>query len=143
MNGFSLQRMGKAFYILFLNFYSSCIAIASLFNHKAKLWIKGRYNIFSAITNDLSGTNINRIWIHCSSLGEFEQARPLIESLKKNYPLYSIILTFFSPSGYEHQKKYKGADHIFYLPLDSKTNAEKFLDIVQPKLVIFIKYEFW
>jgi len=135
--------MGKVFYILFLKFYSSGIAIASLFNNKAKLWIKGRRNIFSAISDNLSYTGSNRIWIHCSSLGEFEQGRPLIESLKKNYPQYSIILTFFSPSGYEHQKNYQSANHIFYLPADSKKNAQKFFDIVQPGLVIFIKYEFW
>jgi len=135
--------MGKFFYILFLKLYSSGIRIASLFNNKAKLWIKGRRNIFSLIAHQLSDTNSNRIWIHCSSLGEFEQGRPLIESLKKNYPQYNIILTFFSPSGYEHQKNYKDADHIFYLPMDSKPNAQKIYDLVQPMLVIFIKYEFW
>src|SRR4051794_11669257 len=135
MNGFSLC-MGKLFYILFLKLYASAIATVSLFNHKAKLWVKGRHNIFSEITNKLSNTNLNRIWIHCSSLGEFEQGRPLIESLKRNYPQYNIILTFFSPSGYEHQKNYKGANYIFYLPIDSKTNAEIFFDSVQPKVVI-------
>src|SRR5690348_4371430 len=135
--------MGKVFYILFLKLYSLGISIAALFNQKAKLWIKGRRNIFPVINNELSKVNRNRIWIHCSSLGEFEQGRPLIESLKNNYPQYNIVLTFFSPSGYEHQKNYKEADHIFYLPIDSKENAEKFFDAVQPKLVIFIKYEFW
>jgi len=135
--------MGKAFYILFLKLYSVGIAIASLFNNKAKLWIKGRHNIFSAISDKLSHTGTNRIWIHCSSLGEFEQGRPLIESLKKNYPHYSIILTFFSPSGYEHQKNYQSANHIFYLPIDSKKNAEDFIDAVNPSLIIFIKYDYW
>jgi 3-deoxy-D-manno-octulosonic-acid transferase len=135
--------MGKLFYILFLKLYYAGIAIASLFNHKAKLWIKGRKNIFLTIGTRLSNKNANRIWIHCSSLGEFEQARPLIESLRKNYPRHSIVLTFFSPSGYEHEKNYEGADHIFYLPMDSNRNAKKFFDAVQPKLVIFIKYEFW
>jgi len=119
------------------------VRIISPFNNKAKLWIKGRENIFSAITNELASDRNNRIWVHCASLGEFEQGRPIIEELKKNYLSYRIVLTFFSPSGYEHQKKYKAADHIFYMPADSKTNAQKFFDIVQPRLVLFIKYEFW
>jgi 3-deoxy-D-manno-octulosonic-acid transferase len=135
--------MGKFFYVLFLKLYSLGVAIASLFNLKARLWIEGRRNIFSTITSQLSCENSYQVWIHCSSLGEFEQGRPLIEALKKSYPQNTIILTFFSPSGYEHQKKFKEADHIFYLPIDSKINAENFFNIIQPKLIIFIKYEFW
>src|SRR3954464_9202269 len=122
--------MGKFFYVLFLKLYSLGVAIASLFNLKARLWIEGRRNIFSTITSQLSCENSYQVWIHCSSLGEFEQGRPLIEALKKSYPQNSIILSFFSPSGYEHQKNFKGADHIFYLPIDSKTNAETFFNIV-------------
>jgi 3-deoxy-D-manno-octulosonic-acid transferase len=143
MNVFSLHGMGKIFYILFIRLYPLAARIVSPFNNKARLWIKGRHNIFSVINNDLVHDNNNHIWIHCASLGEFEQSRPLIETLKKKYPAYSIVLTFFSPSGYEHQKNYKGADHIFYMPPDSKRNARKFFDIVEPKLVLFIKYEFW
>ncbi|HEY6977885.1 MAG TPA: glycosyltransferase N-terminal domain-containing protein, partial [Chitinophagaceae bacterium] len=135
--------MGKLFYILFVKLYPVGAKIISPFNNKAKLWIKGRRNIFPVITNDLASDRNNRIWVHCASLGEFEQGRPIIEELKKNYPAYSIVLTFFSPSGYEHQKNYKGADHIFYMPADSKRNAQKFFEIVRPKLVLFIKYEFW
>lgn len=83
------------------------------------------------------------IWMHCSSLGEFEQGRPLLEKLRNTYPSYKILLTFFSPSGYEVRKNYNGADYIFYLPADGKTNARIFHDIVNPQLVIFVKYEFW
>ena len=135
--------MGKFFYILFIKLYALAAHIISPFNNKAKRWVQGRHNIFSTISNKLSNDRNKRIWMHCSSLGEFEQGRPLMEALKKNYPNYSIVLTFFSPSGFEHQKNYKGADHIFYMPIDSKRNAQEFFDIVQPKLVLFIKYEFW
>lgn len=83
------------------------------------------------------------IWIHCASLGEFEQGRPLIEKIRVNYPSYKILLTFFSPSGYEVRKNYNGADYIFYLPIDSRKNASKFLEITKPRLILFIKYEFW
>ena len=82
--------------------------------------------------------------MHCASLGEFEQGRPIIEALKKKQANdYKILLTFFSPSGYENQKNYSGADYIFYLPMDSKSNAKRFFKIVQPKLIIFVKYEYW
>ncbi len=81
--------------------------------------------------------------MHCASLGEFEQGRPVLEALKKKYPSYKILLTFFSPSGYENKKNYDGADFIYYLPMDSAKNANQFLDIVKPSLVIFVKYEFW
>ncbi len=83
------------------------------------------------------------LWFHCASLGEFEQGRPLIEAVKKKYPAYKILLTFFSPSGYEVQKDYAFADVVTYLPLDTKKNAKKFLDIIHPEMVFFIKYEFW
>ena len=83
------------------------------------------------------------IWMHCASLGEFEQGRPVIEALKEKHPTCRILLTFFSPSGYEIRKDYSGADYVFYLPMDSKKNAKKFIDIVQPDLVIWVKYEYW
>ena len=146
--------------------YKIGIYITSLFNTKARQWAEGRRNIFtkieqaittypSPITHDLSPITHHpspiTIWMHVASLGEFEQGRPLIEALKKKttpiqgIPVgqYKIILTFFSPSGYEVRKDYPLADHVFYLPMDSKKNAMRFLDLIQPDLVIFVKYEFW
>jgi len=82
-------------------------------------------------------------WFHCASLGEFEQGRPVIEALKRKYPDYKILLTFFSPSGYEVRKNYEGADYIYYLPLDTKSNAQDFVEIVKPDIAYFVKYEFW
>ena len=116
--------------------------MASLFNLKAKKWVRGRKNIFETLEKAIPGGE-QIIWIHCASLGEFEQGRPVIEKLKTQYPRHWILLTFFSPSGYEVQKKYKGADWVFYLPMDGPRNAKRFLEIVHPSLVIFVKYEFW
>lgn len=116
--------------------------MASLFNEKAKKWVQGRKNFFKKFEAAIpAGEKI--IWMHCASLGEFEQGRPVIEKLKTKYPEYKILLTFFSPSGYEVQKNYKNADWVFYLPVDGPRNARQFLEIVQPTLVIFVKYEFW
>ena len=83
------------------------------------------------------------VWMHCASLGEFEQGRPLLEKIRANYPYYKILLTFFSPSGYEVRKNYEGADYIFYLPTDNNRNAKEFLEITKPALILFVKYEFW
>jgi len=104
------------------------------------LWLTGR-KIFPTIGNIQPGTPI--IWMHCASLGEFEQGRPVLESVRDLYPNAKIILTFFSPSGYEVQKNYKGADHIFYLPMDSAANARKFINAINPTLVLWVKYEYW
>jgi len=130
-------------YNSFIFLYSAAIHIASLFNSKAKLWVSGRNNIFHKLKSDLLLSGSNPIWFHCASLGEFEQGRPLIEKIKKVNKDQKIILTFFSPSGYEIRKKYPEADHIYYLPLDTPSNAKRFLEIVNPKAAIFIKYEFW
>jgi 3-deoxy-D-manno-octulosonic-acid transferase len=118
------------------------IAIASIFNPKARKWIAGRKGIFKRLKASIPATD-KIIWIHCASLGEFEQGRPLIESLRKNFPAYKILLTFFSPSGYEARRRYENVDWIFYLPLDGPRNARRFLEITHPSLVIFVKYEFW
>ncbi len=126
--------------------YSVGIRIASLWNGKAAKWVNGRKNIFANIIPIASGTKLQTtkpIWMHCASLGEFEQGRPLLEALKLQNPNQQIVLTFFSPSGYEIMKEYKGADHIFYLPMDSATNAKNFLDVVNPTLVLWVKYEYW
>ena len=129
-------------YNLFIYVYLFAIKVASLFNAKAKLWINGRKSQEITIKNQDS-TKSEILWFHCASLGEFEQARPLIEKSKIQNPKSKIILTFFSPSGYEIRKNYPGADYIFYLPMDTPANARKFIEQINPQKVFFIKYEFW
>jgi 3-deoxy-D-manno-octulosonic-acid transferase len=130
------------FYNIFLWLFRAGTHIASLFNPKAKKWVRGRNKIFERLEQAIPpGSPV--IWVHCASLGEFEQGRPVMEQLRTSYPGYKILLTFFSPSGYEVQKNYKGADWVFYLPLDGPRTAKRFLEIVHPSLVIFVKYEFW
>lgn len=135
--------VGKFLYNLFLFLYSCGIRVASLWNAKAKKWLSGRRNIFPTINAKLSTLNSQPVWMHCASLGEFEQGRPLLEELKKENPNVRIVLTFFSPSGYEVMKDYRGVDFVFYLPMDSEANAGKFLDAVNPALVLWVKYEYW
>lgn len=122
--------------------YRAIIFIASFFNQKAELFRKGRENIFSFIETKVDGKQ-KHIWFHFASLGEFEQGRTVLEQLKKKYPAHKIIVTFFSPSGYEIRKNYALADGVFYLPLDTKKNAKQFIDLIQPEIAIFTKYEFW
>lgn len=129
-------------YNLSIHIYSILIHLASIFNNKAKQWVRGRKDIFERIRSEV-GTVEKIAWFHAASLGEFEQGRPVIEAFKKQFPEYKILLTFFSPSGYEIRKNYEGADYIFYLPVDSKSNAKKFIRLINPQIVIFIKYEFW
>jgi 3-deoxy-D-manno-octulosonic-acid transferase len=131
------------FYNLSIRFYQFLILLASPFNQKAKQWISGRKNIFKNIEQSLKENSNPIIWFHAASLGEFEQGRPVIESFKEQNPDYKIVLTFFSPSGYEIRKDYEKADWVFYLPIDTKKNAKKFISIIQPKKVVFVKYEFW
>ncbi|MGL6269198.1 MAG: 3-deoxy-D-manno-octulosonic acid transferase, partial [Chitinophagaceae bacterium] len=123
--------------------YTLGIRIASRWNPKARQWTNGRKNIFLLLEKNFSQVSKKTIWMHCASLGEFEQGRPLLEAIREAYPNCIILLTFFSPSGYEIRKNYAGADFVFYLPADSKKNAQRFLQITQPDLAIFIKYEFW
>ena len=130
--------MNLLLYNIFLKLYLAGIYVASIWNGKAGLWIKGRKKFPS-----FNSGGTETIWMHCASLGEFEQGRPLIETIRKHYPAYTIVITFFSPSGYEIEKNYKGADHIFYLPADSLRNAKKFISLINPKLVLWVKYEFW
>ena len=106
--------------------YTLGIRIASGWNPKARLWINGRKNIFPLLEKNFSHGSKKTIWVHCASLGEFEQGRPLLEAIREAYPNYIILLTFFSPSGYEIRKNYAGADFVFYLPADSKKNAQRF-----------------
>jgi len=135
--------MDKFFYIIFIKLYPPVARLLSPFNEKARFWIKGRKDIFQQIETAIGGDTSKKIWMHCASLGEFEQGRPLLEEFKEIYPAYKTVLTFFSPSGYEVQKNKKPADYVFYLPIDSSENAQKFLDLVNPSLITFVKYEYW
>ncbi|MFI3332391.1 MAG: glycosyltransferase N-terminal domain-containing protein [Rikenellaceae bacterium] len=122
--------------------YTAAIGVASLWVPKAKLWRDGRKDIFRRMAQTIAPSD-RILWIHASSVGEFEQGRPLIERVREQHPEYKILLTFFSPSGYELRKNYKGADYIFYLPVDTPGNVRKFLKVAHPEVAIFVKYEFW
>jgi 3-deoxy-D-manno-octulosonic-acid transferase len=130
-------------YHLGIVLYRWGIGVASLFNPKARLWIAGRWDWEARLKEAIAAKGGDWIWFHCSSLGEFEQGRPLIEAIKLRHPGQKILLTFFSPSGYEVRKGYGVVDHVCYLPLDTAGNARAFLDIVKPKLVFFVKYDLW
>lgn len=133
-------------YNIAIHTYILAIRIAALLNPKARKWIQGRRGIFDELKQQFTEERFAKsfyVWVHAASLGEFEQGRPIIEDIKRKYPDTKILLTFFSPSGYEIRKDYKGADWVFYLPADTTRNAHRFLDIVQPNITIFIKYEFW
>lgn len=118
------------------------IRLAALKSEKARRWIEGRKDWKSRVLS-ISKINQASIWIHCASLGEFEQGRPIIEKLKAEYPEHLIVLTFFSPSGYEIRKNYENADLVMYLPADLPGNAKAFINAIQPRLIVFVKYEFW
>ncbi len=129
-------------YNIFVQVYTGLIRLASIYNSKARQWTLGRKDIFSKLSANIDKTQ-KHIWFHSASLGEFEQGRPVIEALRQKYPEYKIVLTFFSPSGYEIRKNYEGADHIYFLPADTRRNARQFLTLVNPSMVFFVKYEFW
>ncbi len=130
------------FYNLGLILYAWAVRLAALRHKKARLWIDGRKDLFRRMREAIDPA-ARIIWIHVASLGEFEQGRPIIEKLRKTHPEYKLLLTFFSPSGYEIRKDYKGVDYLFYLPLDTPRNARRFLDIAHPEIAIFVKYEYW
>ena len=131
------------FYRLLISLYALVVRIMSLFQPKAKLFIEGRKDLLFKIKAQMGKEQRPRIWMHCASLGEFEQGRPVIESLKQQYPQHAIVITFFSPSGYQVIKKYSGADYVFYLPLDKASNAKQFILNINPSLAIFVKYDLW
>lgn len=138
--------MSIILYHLFLLFYKTGIRLISPWNRKAKLWLEGRKGLFDRIRAELATAESKQgpvIWMHCSSLGEFEQGRPVLEELRKRSPASRIVLSFFSPSGYTTRKNYAGADHVFYLPLDSPRNAKQFVDLVKPNIVLWVKYDYW
>ncbi len=137
-------------YNLLLKSYQLSLKLAAPFHTKAEKMLLGRNQIFEQISQDFANINSHntnkqklRVWFHCASLGEFEQGRTLIEAFRKKYPEYLIVLSFFSPSGYEIRKNYEYADFVYYLPFDSEENATKWFDLIQPTLVFFVKYEFW
>jgi len=129
-------------YNLTIQFTQYLLKIIALFSPKMKLFVDGRKDVFS-ILNQKIKTNDQTIWFHAASLGEYEQGLPVIEKIKEKYPNHKIVVTFFSPSGYEVRKNNTVADVTIYLPLDTPKNAKKFLELVHPELVFFIKYEFW
>ena len=129
-------------YNLIIALYTSAVRLAALFNKKVALMVKGEKESFDILQKQIIRGE-KYLWFHAASLGEFEQGRPLIEEIRKTYPQYKILQTFFSPSGYEVRKNYKGADIVCYLPLDTPDNVKRFLDLAQPYMAFFIKYEFW
>jgi 3-deoxy-D-manno-octulosonic-acid transferase len=138
--------MAKLLYSLGIRCYVLMIHIAAIFHPKARLWIQGRKNWQNTLRDKLAAVgriDSPLIWMHCASLGEFEQGRPLLEALRAEQPEARIVLSFFSPSGYEQRKNYPLADIVCYLPADTPNNAKYWLKMLQPNQVFFIKYEFW
>lgn len=130
-------------YRIVVAMYGALISFASIFNNKARLWVKGRKKWKSKLAEALGGTSKKRIWFHCSSLGEFEQGRPVLQQIRNEFPDHFIVLSFFSPSGYEVKKNEKIADYVCYLPLDGPSNSKMFVQLLNPSLVFFVKYDFW
>ena len=129
-------------YNLGIHIYQLGVKLAALFSDKPAKMVKGHREVFGLLESKID-RNARYIWFHAASLGEFEQGRPLIERIRKDYPQYKILQTFFSPSGYEVRKNYDGVDIVCYLPFDTPSNVRKFIDLVNPCMVFFVKYEFW
>ena len=129
-------------YDLAIELYDVAVHLAAPFSRKPRKMMKGHWVVYELLRQQLE-EGVRYIWFHAASLGEFEQGRPLMEKIRAKYPDYGILLTFFSPSGYEVRKNYRGADVVCYLPFDKQRNVKKFLDIVNPCMAFFIKYEFW
>ena len=132
----------RILYNLFLFLYSLVARIYALFNDKARKWVDGRKDWEDHFKQKLSAGE-RRVWFHCSSVGEYEQAKPVVEALSAEFPDYKVVVTFFSPSGYEACKNTPLADYVFYLPHDGRRNAKRFVELVDPALAMFVKYEFW
>ncbi|MDP4131666.1 MAG: glycosyltransferase N-terminal domain-containing protein, partial [Bacteroidota bacterium] len=135
--------MSIILYNLFLWLYQISVRLISPWNKKAAAWVQGRRGILEKIRSSGISGRENLVWMHCASLGEFEQGRPVIESLRQTNPEITVLITFFSPSGYKIRRNYPGADYVFYLPADSAGHARRFLDLVKPVLVLWIKYDYW
>ncbi|MBZ9728278.1 3-deoxy-D-manno-octulosonic acid transferase [Salegentibacter sp. JZCK2] len=132
----------KPLYNLATKIAEKALPLAGRFSHKLKLFTEGRKSVFDKLETEIDPSS-DYLWFHAASLGEFEQALPIIEEVKKEFPKYKILITFFSPSGYENKKNHPLANVITYLPLDTRKNAQRFLEIVKPKIAFFIKYEIW
>lgn len=132
----------RLLYDLGIPLYTFLLRLLSPFHAKARLWVKGRKKLFEHIEQTI-GSDARPIWFHFASLGEFEQGRSVMEAIKKKYPDEKIVITFFSPSGYEIRKNTPLADHVFYLPTDTAAHARRFVNVVQPKFAVFTKYEYW
>ena len=132
----------KLLYTVCIAIYAALIRLVAPFNKKARLWCDGRKGMVERMAQVIGETD-DVVWIHVSSLGDFEQGRPLVDYVKANYPNYKILLTFFSPAGYEVRKSYPNADYVFYIPVDTPSKVRRFLDVAHPKVAIFVKYEFW
>src|SRR5690606_30334439 len=130
------------FYSLGISIFHLLIRIAAISSGKAKKWLNGRKGLLEKISKEIDSTK-RHTWFHFASLGEFEQGRSVLEGYKKENPEKLIIITFFSPSGYEVRKNYTLSDHVFYLPQDSKTNAREFIELINPEMVFFTKYDYW
>lgn len=130
-------------YNIAIRLYGVIAKITALFDEKASKWVKGRRSTLDDLSRWRASHPGKNIWIHCASLGEFEQGRPVIEALKNNYPEFNIVLTFFSPSGYEVRKNYPLADFICYLPNDTPSQTKEFIQTLRPEIAIFVKYEYW
>ncbi len=132
-------------YRLAISLYHTAIHLASWFRPKAKAWVEGRKDWLQKLRSWRSTlpAEVKVLWMHCASLGEFEQGRPVLELVREKYPDFQIVLSFYSPSGYEQQSDYPHADYVTYLPADSPSNAQQWLEILSPTIVVFVKYEFW
>jgi len=130
-------------YAVFILLYRVGISVVSTWNPKARKWKQGRKNVMEKVRQELAGNNAPIVWMHCASLGEFEQGRPLFERILQHYPLYKGIITFFSPSGFESTQNYAVSSHTFYLPFGSEKICREFVDILNPSLVLWVKYEYW
>lgn len=133
----------KLLYSVFIALFNITSKIAALFAPKARAFVDGRRGLLENLETSFHNNTYPVVWMHCASLGEFEQGRPILEKIREEHPGYRMLLTFFSPSGYSVQKNYEKADFVCYLPLDTAPNAKRFVSIAKPALAIFVKYEFW
>lgn len=130
-------------YTIAIAIYHTALRMAALWHPKARLWVDGRRGLMERIESEMRPHDRKTVWVHCASLGEFEMARPIMEEMKAREDAPRIVLTFFSPSGYEIRKEYAGADHVYYLPEEGRSNAERFIAAVRPDVAVFVKYDLW